>query len=147
MANLFARTSGYSPPTGTDSDSTWSTPGSAAPRPALSMIGQLRSPFFGILHPIARPILRMIGQLRSPFVASYKVLLYLYSLTDFSLRNFDMADNYLENQYEAYLARKAAKERQKRLLFKKQLKAYKERLARENATAADDVVTEPQRQP
>lgn len=89
----------------------------------------------------------MIGQLRSPFVASYKVLLYLYSLTDFSLRNFDMADNYLENQYEAYLARKAAKERQKRLLFKKQLKAYKERLARENATAADDVVTEPQRQP
>ena len=58
-----------------------------------------------------------------------------------------MADNYLENQYEAYLARKAAKERQNRLLFKKQLKAYKERLARENATAADDVVTEPQRQP
>lgn len=71
----------------------------------------------------------------------------LYSLSDFSLRNFDMADNYLENQYEAYLARKAAKERQKRLLFKKQLKAYKERLARENATAADDVVTEPQHRP
>lgn len=99
------------------------------------------------MYPYCPPILRKIGQLRSPFVASYKVLLYLYSLTDFSLRNFDMADNYLENQYEAYLARKAAKERQKRLLFKKQLKAYKERLARENATAADDVVTEPQHRP
>lgn len=42
-----------------------------------------------------------------------------------------MADNYLENQYEAYLARKAAKERQKKLQFQKQLKAYKQRLARE----------------
>ena len=37
-----------------------------------------------------------------------------------------MADNYLENQYEAYLARKAAKEKKKKLLFKKQL--YKRRI-------------------
>ena len=111
----------------------------AAPQPLFSILHSLEVPLL--------PVLSMIGQLRSPFVASYKVLLYLYSLTDFSLRNFDMADNYLENQYEAYLARKAAKERQKRLLFKKQLKAYKERLARENATAADDVVTEPQHRP
>lgn len=44
-----------------------------------------------------------------------------------------MADNYLENQYEAYLARKAAKERQKKLQFQRQLKAYKERLAREKS--------------
>lgn len=73
--------------------------------------------------------------------------IFTMCLTDFSLRNFDMADNYLENQYEAYLARKAAKEKQKRLQFKRQLKAYKERLARENATAADDVVTEPQHRP
>lgn len=98
------------------------------------------------MYPYCPPILRKIGQLRSPFFRIF-TMYTLYSLSDFSLRNFDMADNYLENQYEAYLARKAAKERQKRLLFKKQLKAYKERLARENATAADDVVTEPQRQP
>ena len=39
-----------------------------------------------------------------------------------------MADNYLENQYEAYLARKAAKEKKKKLLFKKQLGAYKRRI-------------------
>ena len=44
-----------------------------------------------------------------------------------------MADNYLENQYEPYLARKAAKERQKKLQFQRQLKAYKERLAREKS--------------
>lgn len=98
------------------------------------------------MYPYCPPILRKIGQLRSPFFRIF-TMYTLYSLSDFSLRNFDMADNYLENQYEAYLVRKAAKERQKRLLFKKQLKAYKERLARENATAADDVVTEPQHRP
>jgi len=49
-----------------------------------------------------------------------------------------MADNYLENQYEAYLARKAKKEQQKKLLFKKQLKAYKERMEREKANRPTD---------
>lgn len=42
-----------------------------------------------------------------------------------------MADNYLEKRYEAYLAQKAAKDKQKRLLFQKQLKAYKARLLKE----------------
>lgn len=32
-------------PYGDDSANAWSAPGSAAPHPALSMIGQLRSPF------------------------------------------------------------------------------------------------------
>lgn len=42
-----------------------------------------------------------------------------------------MADNYIEKQYEEYLQRKAAKERSRRLAWQKQLKAYKEKLARE----------------
>ncbi|MGN0214657.1 MAG: hypothetical protein ACI4AH_07625 [Muribaculaceae bacterium] len=40
-----------------------------------------------------------------------------------------MADNYLERQYEDYLAQKAAKEKAKKLAWQKQLRAYKARLA------------------
>lgn len=47
-----------------------------------------------------------------------------------------MADNYIEKQYDAYLARKAAKENAKKAAFRRQLKAYKERLAREKAAAS-----------
>ena len=42
-----------------------------------------------------------------------------------------MADNYIEKQYEAYMVRKAAKEKVRRLAWQKQLKAYKEKIARE----------------
>ena len=44
-----------------------------------------------------------------------------------------MADNYLERQYEDYLALKAAKEKAKKLAWQKQLRAYKARLAAEKA--------------
>lgn len=40
-----------------------------------------------------------------------------------------MADNYLERQYEDYLAGKAAREKARRIKWQKQLKAYKEKLA------------------
>lgn len=40
-----------------------------------------------------------------------------------------MADNYLERQYEEYLAGKAAREKARRIKWQKQLKAYKEKLA------------------
>lgn len=39
-----------------------------------------------------------------------------------------MADNYLERQYEDYLAGKAAREKGRRLKWQKQLKAYKEKI-------------------
>ncbi len=42
-----------------------------------------------------------------------------------------MADNYLENKYEAYLQRKAAAEKAKRLAWKKRMDAYKKKLAEE----------------
>ena len=42
-----------------------------------------------------------------------------------------MADNYLERQYEDYLAQKAAKEKAKKLAWQKQLRAYKARRAAE----------------
>lgn len=44
-----------------------------------------------------------------------------------------MADNYVERQYDAYLAQKAAKEQAKKAAFRKQLKAYQEKLKREKA--------------
>ena len=44
-----------------------------------------------------------------------------------------MADNYLERQYEDYLALKAAKEKARKLAWQKQLRAYKARLAAEKA--------------
>ena len=46
-----------------------------------------------------------------------------------------MADNYLEKQYDDYLARKAAKENERKLRFQKQLKAYKARLEKEKQQA------------
>ncbi|MGM9803026.1 MAG: hypothetical protein ACI308_02505 [Muribaculaceae bacterium] len=46
-----------------------------------------------------------------------------------------MADNYLERQYDAYLAKKAAKEKAKKLAWQKQLRAYKARLAAEKAAS------------
>ena len=54
-----------------------------------------------------------------------------------------MADNYLERQYEDYLALKAAKEKARKLAWQKQLRAYKARLAaekaaRESTTAAPE---------
>lgn len=42
-----------------------------------------------------------------------------------------MADNYVERQYDAYLAQKAAKENAKKAKFRKQLKAYQEKLKKE----------------
>lgn len=39
-----------------------------------------------------------------------------------------MADNFLENQYEEYQARKAAREAKKKALWRKRLKAYQESL-------------------
>ncbi len=49
-----------------------------------------------------------------------------------------MADNYLEKQYDAYLLRKEAKEKERRLRFQKQLKAYKARLEKEKQAANSD---------
>ena len=46
-----------------------------------------------------------------------------------------MADNYLERQYDDYLALKARKEAARKAAFRKQLKAYQLRLAREKAAA------------
>ncbi|MBQ7941243.1 MAG: hypothetical protein IJ328_02400 [Muribaculaceae bacterium] len=40
----------------------------------------------------------------------------------------NMADNFLENQYEQYLKQKAAKEAAKRAAWRKRLQAYKEKL-------------------
>ena len=40
-----------------------------------------------------------------------------------------MADNYIENQYDDYLKQKAKKEAAKRAAWRKQLQAYKEKLA------------------
>ena len=48
-----------------------------------------------------------------------------------------MADNYLERQYDDYLALKARKEAARKAAFRKQLKAYQLRLAREKAAAAE----------
>ncbi len=42
-----------------------------------------------------------------------------------------MADNFIENQYEEYLKQKARKEAAKRMAWRKQLQAYKEKLAQE----------------
>lgn len=42
-----------------------------------------------------------------------------------------MADNYVESQYEAYLAKKIAKENAKKATFRKRLKAYQEKLKKE----------------
>lgn len=42
-----------------------------------------------------------------------------------------MADNYIENQYDDYLKQKAKKEASKRAAWRKQLQAYKEKLAQE----------------
>lgn len=39
-----------------------------------------------------------------------------------------MADNFLENQYEEYQARKAEREAKKKALWRKRLKAYQELL-------------------
>lgn len=52
-----------------------------------------------------------------------------------------MADNYVEKQYEAYLAKKEAKERAKKAEFRRQLKAYKEKLAQEKSKKDDDEQT------
>lgn len=42
-----------------------------------------------------------------------------------------MADNYLEKRYDEYLERKAASEKARRTAWKKQLDAYRKRLAEE----------------
>ncbi len=42
-----------------------------------------------------------------------------------------MADNYLEKRYDEYLERKAAAEKARRAAWKKQLDAYRKRLAEE----------------
>lgn len=49
-----------------------------------------------------------------------------------------MADNFLERQYEEYLAGKAAREKARRLKWQKQLKAYKEKLAAQKAETKVD---------
>lgn len=55
-----------------------------------------------------------------------------------------MADNYLERQYDDYLALKARKEAARKAAFRKQLKAYQLRLAREKAAAAAEASIEPE---
>ena len=55
-----------------------------------------------------------------------------------------MADNYLERQYDDYLALKARKEAARKAAFRKQLKAYQLRLAREKAAAATEASIEPE---
>lgn len=42
-----------------------------------------------------------------------------------------MADNYIENQYDDYLKQKAKKKAAKRAAWRKQLQAYKGKLAQE----------------
>ncbi len=49
-----------------------------------------------------------------------------------------MADNYIENQYEEYLKAKAAKEAAKRAAWRKQLQAYKEKIAKEKEQSTPD---------
>ena len=44
-----------------------------------------------------------------------------------------MADNFLERQYAEYLEKKAAREKAKKIAWKKQLRAYKAKLAAEKA--------------
>lgn len=51
-----------------------------------------------------------------------------------------MADNYLERQYDAFLAKKAAAAKAKKLAWQKQLKAYKAKLAEEKASQGTDDV-------
>lgn len=48
-----------------------------------------------------------------------------------------MADNYLERQYEDYLAAKAAREKARKLKWQKQLKAYKAKLAAQKSESTD----------
>ncbi len=45
-----------------------------------------------------------------------------------------MADNYIEKQYDDYIARKAAQDHKARLAWQRKLKAYKEKLAQEKAS-------------
>lgn len=49
-----------------------------------------------------------------------------------------MADNYLERQYDAFLAKKAAAAKAKKLAWQKQLKAYKAKLAAEKSAQMSD---------
>lgn len=42
-----------------------------------------------------------------------------------------MADNYLENKYEAYKARKDAEGKAKKLIWKKRLEQYRKKLLEE----------------
>ena len=53
-----------------------------------------------------------------------------------------MADNFLERQYDDYIAKKAARETQKRIAWQKQLKAYKAKMdaQKEAASLMDDSV-------
>ena len=44
-----------------------------------------------------------------------------------------MADNFLERQYDDYLRQKAAREKERRLKWQKQHKAYQEKLRRQAA--------------
>lgn len=46
-----------------------------------------------------------------------------------------MADNFLERQYEDYLAGKAARDKARKLKWQKQLKAYKAKLAAQKSEA------------
>lgn len=58
-----------------------------------------------------------------------------------------MADNYLERQYDDYLALKARKEAARKAAFRKQLKAYQLRLAREKAAAEASIEPEDPSEP
>lgn len=51
-----------------------------------------------------------------------------------------MADNYLENKYEAYLQRKEAAEKAKRSAWKKRMAAYRKKLAKEAGLKENDVI-------
>ncbi len=49
-----------------------------------------------------------------------------------------MADNYLENRYEEYLARKQKKEALKKAAFRKRLEEYRRTLAQKSGESATE---------
>ena len=68
-------------------------------------------------------------RVRTPFSAQKKFLRTTDRKISYLCRT--MADNYLEKRYDEYLERKAAAEKARRAAWKKQLDAYRKRLAEE----------------
>lgn len=86
-------------------------------------------------------------RLSTRFISTKSHFCFVFSpiSTNFELKIPEtMADNYLERQYDDYLALKARKEAARKAAFRKQLKAYQLRLAREKAAAAAEASIEPE---